>query len=165
MDGWVGQSLSLRWLKMHNQKKLYSISEQIMVRRSDYYDALNAAQYGDLEISDWIIWFANACEHACEASCSLMMNAIEKSNFWNQYSHVAMNERKKKVIQRLLDDGDGGFLGGLNAEKYMKLTHVSKATATRDLSDLLASGMLFSIGQGKAARYLINIDGWNHGIR
>src|SRR5450830_264918 len=37
-------------------------------------------------------------------------------------------------LQRLLDDGDGGSLGGLNADKHMKTTGVSKATATRDLS-------------------------------
>lgn len=148
-----------------SEKKLYSISEQIMVKRSNYYDALNAAQHGDLEISDWIIWFANACEQACEASCRLMVDALGKSSFWNHYSHITLNERKKKVIQRLLDDGDGGFLGGLNAEKYIKLTGASKATATRDLSDLLEAGMLFSNGQGKAVRYYINVSGWNHGIR
>lgn len=148
-----------------SEKKLYSISEQMMVKRSNYYDALNAAQHGDLEISDWIIWFANACEQACDASCSLMVNALQKSSFWNLFSNVSLNERKKKVIQRLLDEGDGGFLGGLSAEKYIKLTGASKATATRDLSDLLGSGMLFSNGQGKAMRYYINVTGWGHGIR
>lgn len=148
-----------------SEKKLYSISEQMMAKRSNYYDALNAAQHGDLEISDWIIWFAKACEEACDVSCSLMVNALQKSSFWNLFSHVSLNERKKKVIQRLLDDGDGGFLGGLSAEKYIKLTGASKATATRDLSDLLGAGMLFSNGQGKAMRYYINVTGWGHGIR
>lgn len=70
--------------------------------------------------------------------------------------------RKLKVLQRLLDDGDGGFLGGLNAEKYMKMTGVSKATATRDLSDMVAQGQLWSQGVGKALCYYVNVPGWEH---
>jgi len=145
-------------------EKLYSLSEQMMINRSSYYDALNAAQHGNLDVSEWVIWFAHACELACEASCEMMKNAIEKSRFWAQHSDVQLNERKKKIIQRLLDDGDGGFLGGLNAEKYLKITGSSKATATRDLSDLVESKMLFSVGQGKALRYYINIASWTHGL-
>lgn len=145
-------------------EKLYSLSEQMMANRLSYYDALNSAQHGNLDISEWVIWFAHACELACEASCEVMKNAIEKSHFWAQHSDAQLNERKKKIIQRLLDDGDGGFLGGLNAEKYMKITGSSKATATRDLSDLVESKMLFSVGHGKALRYYINIPGWTHGL-
>ncbi|WP_423601097.1 DUF4172 domain-containing protein [Roseateles sp. MS654] len=60
--------------------------------------------------------------------------------------------------------GDGGFLGGLNAEKYMKMTGVSKATATRDLTDMAAAGQLRVHGAGKAARYYVEVPGWTHGI-
>jgi Fic family protein len=65
-------------------------------------------------------------------------------------------------LQRLLDEGDGGFLGGLNADKYMKMTKVSKATATRDLALMVAGGQLRSQGQGKAVRYVINVPEWSH---
>jgi Fic family protein len=146
-------------------EKLYSLSEQMMANRSSYYDALNAAQYGNLDISEWVIWFAHACELACETSCEVMKKAIERSHYWAQYSQVRLNDRQKKTIQRLLDEGDGGFLGGLNAEKYMKITASSKATATRDLSELLESKMLFSVGKGKALRYYINVANWTHGLK
>jgi Fic family protein len=149
----------------HSGEKLYSLSEQMMASRSSYYDALNAAQHGNLDISEWVIWFAHACELACEASCEVMKKAIERSHYWAQHSQVRLNDRQKKTIQRLLDEGDGGFLGGLNAEKYMKITASSKATATRDLSELLESKMLFSVGQGKALRYYINVANWTHGLK
>lgn len=67
-----------------------------------------------------------------------------------------------KCCRRLLDDGDGGFLGGLNAEKYMKMTGVSKATATRDLSEMVVRGQLWSLEVGKALRYYVNVPGWEH---
>jgi len=65
----------------HSGEKLYSLSEQMMASRSSYYDALNAAQHGNLDISEWVIWFAHACELACEASCEVMKKAIERSHY------------------------------------------------------------------------------------
>ena len=145
--------------------KLYSLSEQMMRHRSEYYDALNAAQQGDIDVSGWVIWFANACAQACMHSCAFMDEAVHKANYWSKYAHIELNTRQKKVIQKLLDAGDGQFLGGLNAEKYIKITGASKATATRDLSELLGCEMLFAIGQGKATRYYVNIPTWKHGVR
>ena len=67
-------------------------------------------------------------------------------------------------MQRLLDDGDGGFLGGLNAEKYIKLTGTSKPSATRDFAGLVRVGLVWTTGQGKALRYFVNVPGWSHGV-
>ena len=149
----------------HSSVKLYSLSEQMMRNRSEYYDALNAAQQGDIDISAWVIWFANTCAQACMHSCAFMDEAVQKANYWSKYAHIELNPRQKKLIQKLLDAGDGGFVGGLNAEKYIKITGTSKATATRDLSALLGSEMLFAVGQGKAMRYYVNIPKWKHGVR
>lgn len=49
--------------------------------------------------------------------------------------------------------------------KCIKLTYTSKVTATRDLVNLVNQGMLFTVGQGKALRYYINVPGWSHGVR
>lgn len=140
--------------------RLYSLSSQMMAHRKGYYDALHQAQHGTLDVSAWVIWFAQQFTHACQATCALIDRAQEKSNFWHTHSQTQLNARQRKVIQRLLDDGDGGFLGGLNADKYMKMTSASKATATRDLTDLVKNGLLKSTGLGKAVRYYVVVDGW-----
>ena len=64
-----------------------------------------------------------------------------------------MNERQKKAVQKLLDAGPDGFEGGMSAEKYVNLTGTSKATATRDLTDLADRGVLRKTGQGRGTRY------------
>ena len=143
--------------------RLYSLSSQLMQHRKGYYDALHQAQHGTLDVSDWVLWFTQQFSLACQATCALMDRALEKSTFWQTHSATPLNERQRKVIQRLLDDGDGGFLGGLNADKYMKMTSTSKATATRDLADLLKNGLLRSAGQGKAIRYYVAVEGWEVG--
>ena len=141
--------------------RLYSLSSQLMQHRKGYYDALHQAQHGSLDVSDWVLWFTEQFSLACQATCALIDRALEKSNFWQTHSPTPLNERQRKVVQRLLDDGDGGFLGGLNADKYMKMTSTSKATATRDLADLVKNGLLRSTGQGKAVRYYVAIASWH----
>ena len=48
----------------------------------------------------------------------------------------------------------------MTTDKYAKITGTSKATATRDLADLIANGLLRVEGLGKATRYAVNVPGW-----
>ena len=144
--------------------RLYSLSRQLLESRAGYYDALNQAQRGTGEVTDWVRWFAGQICAACRRSGEVIDRAIEKGRFWVDHGGKELNARQRKVLQRLLDDGDGGFLGGLNAEKYMKMTGVSKATATRDLASLVAAQLLWTTGRGKGIRYYVHVPGWTHGV-
>ncbi len=144
--------------------RLCSLSRQLLESRKGYYDALNAAQRGTGDATNWVVWFAQQYSLACERSSQVIDRAIEKARFWADHAKLELNERQRKVLQRLLDDGDGGFLGGLNAEKYTRITGTSKPSATRDLADLVRAGLLWTTGQGKAVRYYVNVPGWNHGV-
>ena len=144
--------------------RLYSFSRQLLTSRSAYYDALNEAQRGDMDVTGWVQWFVRQCTAAFRVATQAIDQAIQKRQFWEQHDGHRLHDRQRKVLQRLLNDGDGGFLGELNAEKYMKMTGTSKATATRDLSEMTVGGQLWSRGIGKAVRYYINVPGWSHGV-
>jgi hypothetical protein len=45
------------------------------------------------------------------------------------------------------------------------MTAVSKATATRDLTEMLSENLLWTEDQGKSLRYFINVPGWSHGVQ
>ncbi|MDY0747699.1 hypothetical protein SNE35_24565 [Paucibacter sp. R3-3] len=94
---------------------------------------------------------------------SVVDQALEKRRFWERPAAVDLNARQRKVLQRLVEDGDGGFLGDLTSEKYQKMTGAPKSTATRDLSDMVSRGLLWTDGVGKAVRYHANVPGWSHG--
>lgn len=146
-------------------QRLVSLSHQLLAQRKGYYAALQSAQHGGTDVSAWVLWFVQQYQHACEHTGALIQIAMEKSRFWAQHTAMVLNARQRKMVQRLLDDGDGGFLGGLNAEKYIKMTGASKATATRDMAQLVQQGLLFTRGQGKALRYFVNVPGWAHADR
>ena len=57
----------------------------------------------------------------------------------------------------MLDAGPDGFEGGMNARKWISITHASKATATRDLQDLAEKGIFISVGGGRSTRYELNL--------
>jgi Fic family protein len=58
-----------------------------------------------------------------------------------------MNMRQEKVIGRMSREGIDGFKGGLSAENYIAVTQTSRATATRDLQNLVEKGALTRIGE------------------
>ena len=55
----------------------------------------------------------------------------------------------------MFKEGIDGFKGGLSAENYIRITKTSRATATRDLQDLLNIGALFKEGMLKNTRYYL----------
>ena len=143
------------------ETRLYSMSRQLQENRSAYYDVLNQAQKGDLDITPWLGWFVQQFSAACQKSGLHIDKAIEKNRFWFTHAGQDFNQRQRKTLQKLLDAGDGGFLGGLTADKHSKISGASKATATRDLGDLLQKGALIARGTGKATKYYVNVPGWN----
>lgn len=165
-NGRVGRALIDMVLAQHLRPpvRLHSLSRQLLASRSAYYEALHSASRGGMDVTAWVQWFAGQCTAAYQSTSLIIDQALERRRFWVQHEHAELQPRQRKVLQRLLDDGDGGFLGGLNAEKYMKMTGVSKATATRDLSQMLGGGQLWSHGVGKAMRYYVNVPGWTHGV-
>ena len=60
-------------------------------------------------------------------------------------------------MARMFREGLDGFKGGLSAGNYISITQASRATATRDLGDLVAKGALTKTGELRHTRYHLNI--------
>jgi Fic family protein len=152
--------------------RVYGVAHQMLKTRAEYYDALNhvqrlrgiAAKANGIDTTPWVLWFVQAFTRACIASQAVVRDATDKAQFRLRAAQCQTNERQRKILERLLEAGHvgsgGGFLGGMTTEKYAKITGTSKATATRDLADLLAHGLLLVEGAGKATRYAVNVPGW-----
>jgi Fic family protein len=138
--------------------RYYSLSTQTMAERDEYYDILEKSQKGSCDITDWLVWFLGCFARAIEGSDDIMRGVFSKSEFWRIHSQTQLNERQKKVINRLLDEGPGGFEGGLTTKKYASMTHSSRATAFRELDQLFGMGILKRVGQGRAVKYELNVE-------
>jgi Fic family protein len=103
-----------------------------------------------------MLWFLDCYEKSMLHTQKTMEKVLGISRFWQHVAPLAMNERQRKVVRKLLETGEGGFTGGLTAKKYLAMTKTSRATGTRDLADLVAKGILLSEGERAGTRYELN---------
>jgi Fic family protein len=102
------------------------------------------------------VWFAGCLERAIAGSEETIDLVLAKSRFWQVNSAVDLNQRQRKVINRMLDAGPGRFKGGLTNRKYVSLAKTSRATAQREIADLVAKGILVRRpGGGRSSSYEI----------
>jgi Fic family protein len=133
-----------------NPQRFYSMSSQIRVERRAYYDTLEATQKGGLDITGWLAWFLDCLDRALSGSESIVGNVLRKARFWEAFPSDQLNERQRKVLNRLLD----GFEGNLTSSKWAALTKSSQDTAGRDIDDLLKRGVLIkNPGGGRSTSY------------
>lgn len=155
-----------------SQVRVFGMARQMLKTRAAYYDGLNTAQRirqpkprgATIDVTPWVRWFVQAFVQGCRTCQTVVRQAVDKSAFRLQAAQCGLNARQHKVLDRMLEAGNaelgGGFLGGMTPDKYARITGTSKATATRDLTDLLAKGLLRGQGAGKATRYAVNVPGW-----
>jgi Fic family protein len=135
------------------------LSAQILRQREGYYTVLERCQRGDLDGTDWLIWFLEQLIAAAHLNQSVIAAVHQKAAFWWHHRHSGFNARQQKLLNRLLDAEPEGFSGGLSLRKAIGLTHASRATAWRDLADLVAKQALEPIGAGRSSAYRIRWPG------
>jgi Fic family protein len=75
---------------------------------------------------------------------------FRKAEFWKKHAGAAFNDRQRDILNRLLD----GLGGKLTSSKYAAIEKTSPDTALRDITDLVARGILIKDdGGGRSTSY------------
>lgn len=114
-------------------QRFYSMSAQIEAERKQYYLELERAQRGELDITSWMEWFLGCLSRAIDHAEDNLAGVLVKAKIWDQLASRSVNDRQRKVINRLLN----GFEGKLTTSKYAKLAKCSNDTALRDIRLLM----------------------------
>ena len=132
------------------EDRFYSLSSQLEAERKEYYLQLEAAQRGDLDITRWLAWFLDCLDRTIGNADTTLVSVLHKAKLWERINPHPVNDRQRKVINRLLD----GFEGFLTTSKYARLTRCSQDTALRDIRELLARGIIVqNPGRGRSTSY------------
>jgi Fic family protein len=133
-----------------SSQRFYSMSAQIRQERSAYYEILEQTQKGSLDITAWMTWFLNCMSRAIQSAQLTLSGVLHKAEFWESMQEVTLNERQRKVLNRLLD----GFEGKLTTTKWAAFAKCSQDTALRDILPLVEQGILIrSQGGGRSTSY------------
>jgi Fic family protein len=134
-------------------QRFYSMSAQIRLERKSYYDILEKTQRGDLDVTDWLLWFLDCLLKSLKSTESVLAKVLQKANFWQKNAAVSLNDRQRTMLNKLFD----GFEGKLNTSKWAKMTKISTDTALRDIQDLVNKDILKKEeAGGRSTNYELN---------
>jgi len=134
----------------NSSQRFYSMSAQICLERKAYYTILEFTQKGGLDVTPWLEWFLECLGRAFQGAEITLASVLKKARFWEIYSGKKFNDRQRKIINLIFD----GFEGKLTSSKWAVLTKCSQDTASRDIDDLVKSGILTkNIGGGRSTSY------------
>lgn len=129
----------------------YSLSTQIESERNDYYDQLERQQRGTPDITDWLQWFVGCLGRAVASAEKSLSRVLYKARIWEKINENPVNERQRRVINRMLEDD---FVGFMNTSKYASLAKCSTDTALRDIQNLKARAIFVqNPGGGRSTSY------------
>lgn len=131
-------------------QRFYSMSAQIRLERKQYYDILERTQKHSLDITEWLEWFLACLDRALIAAEEELSGVINKARYWDWLNTKSLNERQKKMINKLLEVFDGK----LTTSKWAKIAKCSQDTALRDIQNLMDQGILEKeLGGGRSTNY------------
>ena len=138
-----------------SSQRFYSMSSQIRTERSAYYEVLERTQRGTTDVTEWIGWFLACLGRSIDSAGTALAGVVAKARFWERAAGLALNERQRLMLNRLLD----GFEGKLTTSKWAKLTKCSQDTALRDITYLVDHGLLArNPGGGRSTSYDLLMD-------
>jgi Fic family protein len=153
-NGRVGRALSEKALAQNlGEPSLIALAYTIERHRKTYYRMLEISSRSN-EVSEWLVYFANTVLEAQRITLARVEFSVVKAKFYERF-RGQLNERQEKAIARMFREGIGGFKGGLSADNYIAITRASRATATRDLQDLVIKGALTRTGERRYTRYYL----------
>jgi Fic family protein len=155
-NGRIGRALAEKSLAQNlGRSSLIALAYTIERGRKAYYEMLERSNK-DNEIADWLSYFARTILQAQRNTILRVDFYIAKAKLYDRL-RGQLNPRQEKAIARMFREGIDGFKGGLSAENYISITRASRATATRDLQDLVAKRALVRTGELRHTRYQLNI--------
>jgi Fic family protein len=155
-NGRIGRAIAEKSLAQNlSQPSLIALATTIERKRKDYYTALERNNK-QLEITAWLTYFAGTILEAQRNTIKRVDFYVAKARFYEKF-RGQFNERQDKGIARMFREGIEGFKGGLSADNYISISPTSRATATRDLQDLVEKGALTRTGELRHTRYFLNL--------
>jgi len=156
-NGRLGRALAEKSLAQNiGQPSLIALAYSIERERKAYYDQLERHQK-TLDVTPWLEWFAETVLIAQQITLGRVGFFIAKARFYDRHREQ-LNDRKAKAIERMFREGPDGFKGGLSAENYISITGTSRATATRDLQELVEIGAFTRTGERRYTRYWLKLE-------
>lgn len=132
------------------RERYYSLSAQIALERTAYYEILEDTQRGGLDVTGWLQWFLECLLRAVQRSTLEVEGIVAKAMFWRRIANVPLTSRQVKGLKELLEEPKQLVTN----RTWASVTGTSSDTAWRDLRALVGLRVLERTStNGRAAAY------------
>ena len=131
-------------------RRFFALEEYYNVDRQSYYDALAATDESD-DLTEWLEYFVQGItvEMVRLEQRITALGQIVRRTAGTEASVVGLNPRQIRALEFLLQEPR------LTTALYSQWNQVSRATAQRDLADMLSRGLLERRGVGRGTYYAL----------
>ena len=136
-----------------NPHRFYTMSSQLRLDQQKYNNILKRTGKGTTDVTEWLSWFVECLEHALEYAHVSIDRKINMARLRDRLSPFSVNETQRKVLERLIGDGENEF----TLRKWRKIAGYPIHWALPDIDPLVHLGILAPLpGETRNARYVIN---------
>lgn len=133
---------------------MLSVSEAILRRQQDYYDALRSTQgerfRPEIDATPFVAFHTAVL---CEAAANLedaVINFNRRRDYFATVNKGLLNARQSLALMFMLD------VAPLSTSTFAELTGASQSSALSDLTDMVQMGIVERIGQSRKTRYRVS---------
>ncbi|MBT7170182.1 MAG: DUF4172 domain-containing protein, partial [Phycisphaerales bacterium] len=92
-----------------------------------------------------LAWFLGCLDRSIDAADTMLAAILRKAQLWQKINTKPVNDRQRKVINRMLEHD---WEGNLKSSKYARIAKCSPDTALRDIKELLEREVLVKTESG-----------------
>ena len=132
-------------------RRFFALEEYYNVDRRSYYEALATADQSD-DLTEWLEYFVQgiAVEMVRLEERIITLRQIVGQTLVPQTAALDLNPRQIRALEFLAHESK------LTTTLYRQWNRVSRATAQRDLGDLVSRGILQQQGVGRGTYYVLS---------
>ena len=121
-------------------QRFYALSGAIQRSHTAYYEALENASSGSLDVTAWLLWFLQCHRQAIDHAAVTANHVIAIARFWTVMDGggLPLNARQRRMVSKFLEHWEGL----VTTKTWVAVCGCSTDTAQRDIAGLVARGLL-----------------------
>lgn len=132
-------------------KRLFSLSEYYDKNRRKYYDAIQTVRRNNMDMTEWLEYFADGLTSQLSEVKIKGERAIKKEVLSERTKDFSLNQRQKKALAYLVEHHR------IDNSGYQKVGKTTRKTSSRDLTELVQLGLLERHGKRKGTYYTLKL--------
>lgn len=137
-----------------NSRCLFSVNEQILKNRVEYFRILGKTQGKDGDLTEWIMWFLKMARQAINESEKIFETEITRFAFQSKHAGKVLNTREQQLVNAIFE---GIIPESFTSKDAAALFGTSHDTALREIQNLVSKGILYTNQKGgRSQRYSLN---------